>query len=653
MQEVDRDPLLPQVTTTAAENMATTKAKDDDYVTATLDTDPHQISNDNEVYLTRRMAQELKDEHGFRLNTFGYRYNRAVAVTCKRGVMGKKNIEYLGYLREMRDTQIRVWYPTLKQSDWLVVGSRRLRLLTPEEEKMLEEEGKNMELLLQQPPPQSSGQEKEKIQPDAASPVTPSAKRRKGNSRSSARKETSQPATRQVSQQKVNKGKSVDINASKASLTVTKSINKVPSQECTSQFTTTGAFATRRAMRQLQDEHGFVPNPYGYYNNQPIEVLNTRTAKGKFFWERGHLVGMKPGYVKVRYDGWSDIYDEWFMVGSRKIRPASTETNEASSSSATTTTATGNEAVTATGGDLLCLEDNPELRHEKRPHRLIGPEDYLQLGYLVPIVDPPPPPPTSHPISATSKSTHVFNNENDDDDDDDAVIDNDDDEDYTCKKRIGRRQRKRQTSATSSRVKRRRRTKAQPKKQVNEKDEDGEWEEQVFPSKLPISTLIRRGRPVDDDNHGFIANVYGYDYMQHVQVLHLDKKWYEARLVKMERNMVRVHFCGWIDKFDEYIRVGSRRIQVIENDHEVECIEPFYKERYESAAYQQCQHDNQVDQERAKAAAATAAELAQKMAEMRRSRRRTLENMPTEEEGSGDIDVDGKQRTTIIPTPYD
>lgn len=643
----------------------TNKTKDDDYVTATLDTDPHQISNDNEVYLTRRMAKELKDEHGFRINTFGYRYNRAVAVTCKRGVMGKKNIEYLGYLREMRDTQIRVWYPTLRQSDWLVVGSRRLRLLTPEEEKVLEEEGKKMESLLQQPPPQSSAPTKEKNECDAAiSTDSPSTKRRKA-SRSSAKKDTPKPTTCETTSQqpKVSKGKQVETNGSIApATTAPKSIKKTPSQECTTQFTTTGAFATRRAMRQLQDEHGFVPNPYGYYNNQPIEVLNTRTAKGKFFWERGHLVGMKPGYVKVRYDGWSDIYDEWFMVGSRKIRPASTESNESSASTATTTTATtgvGNEGgIAATGGDLLCLEDNPELRHEKRPHRLIGPEDYLQLGYLVPIVDPPPTtstPPLSRSVPTKSNLTHIPDNENDDKDDD-AIIDNDDDEDYTCKKRIGRRRPKRQASATSSRGKRRRRntttatTKAQSRKRDREKDEedDGEWEEQVFPSKIPISTLIRRGRPVDDDdNHGFIANVYGYDYMQHVQVLHLDKKWYEARLVRMERNMVRVHFCGWIDKFDEYIRVGSRRIQVIENDHEVECIEPYYKERYESAAYQQCQHEHQMDQERAKAAAATAAELAQRMAEMRRSRRRTLENMPIEEEGSGDIDVDGKKMKII------
>ncbi|KAI7883175.1 hypothetical protein K492DRAFT_235544 [Lichtheimia hyalospora FSU 10163] len=643
-EEEDRDPLLPQASSTTTENMTLAKAKDDDYVTATLDTDPHQISNDNEVYLTRRMAQELKDEHGFRVNTFGYRYNRAVAVTCKRGTMGKKNIEYLGYLREMRDNQIRVWYPTLKQSDWLVVGSRRLRLLTSEEEKLLEEEGKKMESLLQQPPPQPC---QETIKYDAAiatnsSTVPASTKRRKGN-RSSAKKEAPKASTRDASQQpKISKEKNVNIDTSKVSAPPLKPTKKIPSQNCTSQFTTTGAFATRRAMRQLQDEHGFVPNPYGYYNNQPIEVLNTRTAKSKFFWERGHLVGMKPGYVKVRYDGWSDIYDEWFMVGSRKIRPASTEKDEPSSSA----TAVGNEGVTATGGDLLCLEDNPELRHDKRHHRLLGPEDYLQLGYLVPIIDPPPPPPPpiSNSVSTDSRITHIRSND-DNDDDDDAVIDNDDDEDYTCKKRIGRRRRKRQSSAASNRNKRQRQTKAQSRKRVREKDdEDGEWEEQVFPSKIPVSTLLRRGRPVDDDdNNGFIANVYGYDYMQHVQVLHLDKKWYEARLVRMERNMVRVHFCGWIDKFDEYIRVGSRRIQVIENDHEVECIEPFFKERYESAAYRQCQHDQQMDQERAKAAAATATELAQRMAEMRRNRRRTLENMPTEKEGYAEIDVDGNK----------
>jgi hypothetical protein len=85
----------------------------------------------------------------------------------------------------------------------------------------------------------------------------------------------------------------------------------------------------------------------------------------------------------------------------------------------------------------------------------------------------------------------------------------------------------------------------------------------------------------DDPNHGFVANVYGYDFMQHVQLLHLDNKWYEGRLISMDRNRLRVHYCGWPDLFDEYVAVGSRRLQMVENDHEVQCIEPGYMDRYQ------------------------------------------------------------------------
>jgi hypothetical protein len=56
---------------------------------------------------------------------------------------------------------------------------------------------------------------------------------------------------------------------------------------------------------------------------------------------------------------------------------------------------------------------------------------------------------------------------------------------------------------------------------------------------------------------------------------------YEGRLVGMNQTKIKVHYCGWLDMFDEEIPLGSRRIQPIENDHEVECIEPTFRERYE------------------------------------------------------------------------
>lgn len=79
-----------------------------------------------------------------------------------------------------------------------------------------------------------------------------------------------------------------------------------------------------------------------------------------------------------------------------------------------------------------------------------------------------------------------------------------------------------------------------------------------------------------------LPNIYGYYYMQHITVLHSDRRYYEARIVGIQKNKVRVHYCGWIDRFDESISLGSKRIQAIDNHGQAEkCLEPNYCKRYE------------------------------------------------------------------------
>ncbi|KAI9498996.1 hypothetical protein BDB00DRAFT_753869 [Zychaea mexicana] len=566
------DPLLPQ---------ASSGVRADDYVSATLDRDPQQIFNDNEVFLTRRMARELTDEHGFRANSFGYRYNRAVAVTFKAARGHNRKIEYLGYLREMRASQVRIWYPTLRQSDWLVVGSRRLRLLNSEEEAMLKEQAISL-----------PSQPAEDSRPDEHTKHIISIEARlHEKSKFIAAQGEAMPSKDPVPK----KLKIQETPAAKA--TVTEPAQRAEYEEDESSaasteyvFKTTGAFATRRAMRQLKDEHGFVPNPYGYSYNQPIEILNTRTAKNKRFWERGHLTAMRPGQVKVRYDGWNEIYDEWFMVGSRRIRPVSQS-----------------ECVTvpATSSDLMAPEMNPELKDlakKKRRHQVLGPEDYIQLGYLIPTDAPVPP-----------RQSEASDYEQDQTDDANFV-----------QKQQKRRKRQQFTTVTANQKRRKKKQPASTLKVLAQKHEEELQQQQQH---KPIS--LRRGGGgglTSADDHGFIANVYGYDYMQHVQVLNLDKKWYEARLVRMSKNRVLIHYCGWIDKYDEYIPLGSRRLQVIENAHEVLCAEPEYKERYETlileAKQRQQQHEEgddliQEGQHQQTSAAAR-----------RNSRRRTLSEGP-------------------------
>ncbi|KAG1241086.1 hypothetical protein G6F68_017033 [Rhizopus microsporus] len=47
---------------------------------------------------------------------------------------------------------------------------------------------------------------------------------------------------------------------------------------------------------------------------------------------------------------------------------------------------------------------------------------------------------------------------------------------------------------------------------------------------------LRVAQAKASEKYEFVANVYGYDYMQHITILHLDKKLYEGRLVSMHKN---------------------------------------------------------------------------------------------------------------------
>ncbi|KAG0790427.1 hypothetical protein G6F21_005814 [Rhizopus arrhizus] len=501
--------------------------KEDDYVSCTLDKDPQQLFNDNEVFMTRRMARALVDEHGFRPNSFGYRRNRPVAV-----VFNIKDKECIGYLREMRKDQVRVWYPDLHQSEWIVMGSRRLRLLKPEEEEKYKKE---VDLDAQEVPvPIQKPTEHKEKQPEALKP-------KKGRALKKI-KAKSAPEPEMVSEEETVASTLSSSVVVKEDQTSEKDSFKLSDS---ASFLTTGAFATRRAMRQLQDENGFVPNPYNYTYNQSVEILNTRSGK-THFWECGQLVAMRPGQVKVHYDGWDDAYDEWIMVGSRRIRVLSKKEEEDKQKRY---------------NDLLVAESNPEVQDEvkrKRKHQVIRPEDYQKLGLLE----------NEQMIKKKKVKEPTY-----------IESDSSSEEEFIPKRRSKK--------ASNSHQKKKKAVTKQPI--VDEEPPALEEEKQI------ISLRVAQAKA--SEKYDFVANVYGYDYMQHITILHLDKKLYEGRLVSMHKNKVKVHYCGWPDAFDEYITVGSRRIQPIENDHQVECNEPDYRERYEKmmqdGPVETCQHQHQ------------------------------------------------------------
>ncbi|KAI8366507.1 hypothetical protein EDC96DRAFT_442841 [Choanephora cucurbitarum] len=562
---------------------ASSRPKHDDYVSQTLDNDKTQIFNNNEIFMTRRLAREMTDEYGFKPNSFGYRRNRAVSVTffSKKKGERKRKEECIGYLREMHNDQIRVWYPDIHLSEWIPVGSRRLRLLSKQEEEAVLSENK-IDFDVQEVPVANSTKN-QKITTDKThlnlgkntheekDAIDHHQKPKSNKDLSSAKEKKISKRNKEIVQDISESKKHAQITAeqtkSKSMATSTSSaeVRKIAHE---TQFLTTGAFATRRAMRQLKDDNGFVPNPYGYAFNQAVEVLNTRSGKA-MFWERGTLVEMKTGKVKVHYDGWANTYDEWIMVGSRRIRIVSSDTasedtpkdNDATSAPSsydpTPVSVASNET---TKSDFLITESNPEIKDEVKKNKkrqIVRPQDYLALGML---------------------------------------------------EKLDTKQRKKNEQVMEQECSSQKANHSSPRKKRNASSFDGELSDLSDSSEsskspeVPDKTAnephvisLRLAQSRAPEAHKFVANVYGYTYMQHVTVLHLDKKMYEGRLVSMHKNKVRVHYCGWIDAFDEYIALGSRRIQPIENDHEVLCLEPGYCERYEAMDHKPTEVVSQVN----------------------------------------------------------
>lgn len=666
------DPPLP-ATSNHQQQQQQPKAKpDEDYVSSTLDTDPTKIFNNNEVFMTRRMARQMVDEHGFCPNSFGYQYGRAVAATYDTEGANKKKqqMEWVGYLRQMRGNKVRIWFPSSQQSDWMPSGSRRLRLLSDQEDAHYrslgfditgDDGGVNSQKASSKPSrrrrrqstattesSQVPDQQQESALPSLANTDTTS------SSIPSPEKEVSLPILDEVNpadplpsaddllnchitnnprettvDNGVNSKPKANAASRKPKAAAATRVNKTsqtnqkpkssPAQPPTQEFLTTGAFATRRAMRQLQDEHGFVPNPYGYVYDMAVEILNTKSSKHEFFWERGKLVGMRPGKVRVRYDGWGEVYDEWIMVGSRRIRlvqstadttPSSDDTSTLSqhtpsscaiaSSSVPLNLPTENDSNNPSVGletNFLLMETNPELEDQvkgkKRQRRILGPDDYHRLGMMVSIEELEAKERKRQKrrdeqlalIAAETPSSATRVDGLSDANDTTGTANLREKSSVATARKAGTKQQKRRQQ---KRKQRRRRQSDLYFSDSNEEDDDlGEEDDDDDDENL--DTLQQDDNSGDDvnaakddnPNHGFVANVYGYDFMQHVQLLHLDNKWYEGRLISMDRNRLRVHYCGWPDLFDEYVTVGSRRLQMVENDHEVQCIEPGYMARYQ------------------------------------------------------------------------
>ncbi|CAG8483872.1 43912_t:CDS:10 [Gigaspora margarita] len=65
---------------------------------------------------------------------------------------------------------------------------------------------------------------------------------------------------------------------------------------------------------------------------------------------------------------------------------------------------------------------------------------------------------------------------------------------------------------------------------------------------------------------------HNFKLNQKVEVLNIDKVWYPAKIVIVEKAQVKVHFDGWEKEFDEWISVDSRRLRAHTAENNLDCL---------------------------------------------------------------------------------
>ncbi|KAG2182150.1 hypothetical protein INT43_007077 [Umbelopsis isabellina] len=413
------------------------------------------------AFLTRGTVRQLADAHGFQPNSFNYHYMQLVEVLNINGSW------YSGKLMEMDSGKVRVRYTDWKDYEWIIIGSRRLRPINEPHSSNI------IDLSETQQNPPDVKQVEATVVANAQAPAN-------------ELNESLQILSGHAQEEIAILGTSIDPPLDSSNLLLSgenkseaaQSRKRVVPQPY--EYRTTGAFATRNAMRELADSHGFIPNAYGFTYQCQVEVQNV-----KKFWENGHLVQMDKSRVKVRYDGWDEDCDEWFPIGSRRLRLLARPVDENVLES------------------LLIFDSNPEMQDAHKAsgkHKVIGPNDEFWL-------------------KEARRLQEIEEN----------------------KKRRGK---------------------------AMDVDPDNAGETNVENSKTQDTKPL--------EYQPFSPNIYGYYLMQHVHILQMDRKFYEARLVAMANGNVKVHYCGWNAKLDEAVPCGSPRIQQWKGNDINVCVDPDY-----------------------------------------------------------------------------
>ncbi|CAI2163962.1 8925_t:CDS:10 [Funneliformis geosporum] len=267
-----------------------------------------------------------------------------------------------------------------------------------------------------------------------------------------------------------------------------------------------GAVFTRQGIKDL----AFVKFE-GYSANQRVKVLNVDSI-----WYPGTIIAIDKTKVRVRFDGWDAKYDEWVSKDSRRLRVMSDE-------------------------EILEIQKNSSQNNNvaMAKQRSIFNKNIEKHEIIPDTKDPQTK--FSTKSKRTRKRTAVK-----------PTISNDTKkvQSTPTKKIIDHKQKKSNPRSQTPTIIRKKNKCNSCESLFDKLEKVGAIElcTKCVPLFAPQLTRVK-------------AFAHDFTLDQKVQVLNIDKIWYPARIVKVEKSRIKVHFDGWGKKFDEWISVESRRLK--------------------------------------------------------------------------------------------
>ncbi|GES77634.1 methyltransferase domain-containing protein [Rhizophagus clarus] len=277
-----------------------------------------------------------------------------------------------------------------------------------------------------------------------------------------------------------------------------------------------GTIFTRRSIRDLA-----FAKFEGYSMNQRVKVLNVDSI-----WYPGTIIAMDKTKVRVRYDGWDAKYDEWVPNDSRRLRVMSDE-------------------------EILEIQQNSSQNNHEMIKQCLIFDDKIEKRESISTTTDTEDHQTGFSKRTKKRSTKKQTSSGDNTK---KVRDSPKIQLSQIKKSIDRKQKK---------------NNSRPKSPTNVDKKKCNSCENIFDKleRVGALELCTKCVPLFAPQLTRVkAFAHDFTLDQKVQVLNIDKIWYPARIVSVEKSRVQVHYDGWGKKFDEWISVESRRLKALSED---------------------------------------------------------------------------------------